>query len=70
MDQLFPVAFTALADVWPMAIETEIGAALCAIGAGRILIFLTRTLTFRYIRKQFQNMGLNRPKSKEIARKS
>ena len=27
------VAFTAFADAWPRAIETEIGAALCAIGA-------------------------------------
>ena len=26
------VAFTAFADTWPRAIETEIGTALCAIG--------------------------------------
>ena len=39
MDQLPTVAFTAFADVWPRAIETEIGteigAALCAIGRGK-----------------------------------
>ena len=29
------VAFTSFADVWPRATETEIGAALCAIGAGK-----------------------------------
>ena len=33
------VAFTAFADVWPRATETEIGAALCAIIAGRTLTF-------------------------------
>ena len=37
MDQPPAVAFTAFADAWPRAIETEIGAALCAIGAGRTL---------------------------------
>ena len=40
MDQPPAVAFTAFADVWPRATETEIGAALCAIGAGRALTFL------------------------------
>ena len=35
MDQPPTVALTALADMWPRAIETEIGAALCAIGAGK-----------------------------------
>ena len=40
MDQPPVVAFTAFADVWPRATETEIGAALCAIGAGRTLTFL------------------------------
>ena len=40
MDQPLAVAFTAFADVWPRATETEIGAALCAIGAGRSLTFL------------------------------
>ena len=35
MDQPHAVAFTAFADAWPSAIETEIGAALCAIGAGK-----------------------------------
>ena len=38
MDQLPAVALTAFADTWPRAIETEIGTALCAIGAGRTLI--------------------------------
>ena len=35
MDQPPAVAFTAIANAWPRAIETEIGAALCAIGAGK-----------------------------------
>ena len=34
VDQPPAVAFTAFADVWSRATETEIGAALCAIGAG------------------------------------
>ena len=29
------VAFTAFADAWPKAIETEIGTTLCAIGRGK-----------------------------------
>ena len=32
MDQPPAVAFTAFADTWPRAIETETVAALCAIG--------------------------------------
>ena len=35
MDQPPAVALTAFADAWPRAIETEIGAALCAIGHGK-----------------------------------
>ena len=35
MDQPPAVALTAFADAWPRAIETEIGAALCAIGRGK-----------------------------------
>ena len=35
MDQPPAVAFTAFADAWPRAIETEIGGALCAIGRGK-----------------------------------
>ena len=35
MDQPLAVAFTAFADAWPRAIETEIGAALCVIGRGK-----------------------------------
>ena len=35
MDQPPAVAFTAFAVAWPRAIKTEIGAALCAIGAGK-----------------------------------
>ena len=31
------VAFTAFADVWPRATETEIGHALCNIVAGKTL---------------------------------
>ena len=41
MDQPPPaVVVTAFADVWPGATETEIGAALCASGAGGTLTFL------------------------------
>ena len=39
MDQPPAVAFTSFADAWPMAIETEIGATLCAIGCGKDLIY-------------------------------
>ena len=39
MDQPPAVAFTAFADVWPRVTEKEIGAALCAVGAGRALTF-------------------------------
>ena len=35
MDQPSAVAFIAFADAWPRAIETEIGAALCATGRGK-----------------------------------
>ena len=35
MDQPPAVALIAFADAWPRAIETEIGAALCAIGRGK-----------------------------------
>ena len=35
MDQPPAVVLTAPADAWPRAIETEIGAALCAIGRGK-----------------------------------
>ena len=41
MVQPLAVAFTAFADVWPRDTETEIGAALCVIGAGRILTLTT-----------------------------
>ena len=46
MGQPPAVALTAFADAWPRAIETEIGAALCAIGAGRTLTFLSFVITF------------------------
>ena len=39
MDQPPAVAFTVFADAWPMTRETEIGATLCAIGAGSTLTF-------------------------------
>ena len=39
MEQSPTVAFSAFADAWPRAPETEIGAALCVIGAGRTLTF-------------------------------
>jgi len=45
VDQPPAVALTAFADAWPRAVETEIGAALCAIGAGRTLT-LTLTIGF------------------------
>ena len=35
MDQPSAVAFTTFAEARPRAIETEIGAALCAIGRGK-----------------------------------
>ena len=35
MDQPPAVAFTAFADTWLRARETEIGAALCTIGRGK-----------------------------------
>ena len=41
--QLPAVAFTAFAFVWPRATETEVGAALCAIGAGRTFTFFDLT---------------------------
>ena len=44
MDQPPTVSFTAFADMWPRAIETEIGAALCAFGAGGTLPFLVAFL--------------------------
>ena len=37
MDWPPSAAFTAFADAWPRATETEIGAALCATGVGRTL---------------------------------
>ena len=39
VDQPPAVAFTACADVWPRATETEIGTAVCAIGAGKDFYF-------------------------------
>ena len=33
------VAFTAFADVWPRATQTETGAVLCAMGVGRTSTF-------------------------------
>ena len=40
VDQPPAVAFTAFEDVWRRATETEKGAVLCDIGAGRTLTFL------------------------------
>ena len=39
VDQPPAVAFIAFTDVWPRATAMEIGAVLCAIGAGRALTF-------------------------------
>ena len=50
MDKPPSVAFTA--DVLPRATETEIGAVLCAIGAGR-------TLTFDFGLSSFQRCTWN-----------
>ena len=44
VDQPPAVALTAFADAWPWAIETEVGAALCAIGHGKDFVFLTDSL--------------------------
>ena len=44
MDQPPSVAFTAFADAWPRAIETEIGAALFAIGRRKDFDFLNGKL--------------------------
>ena len=41
MDQPPAVAFIAFTDVWPRATETEVGAILCAIGAGKALFRLS-----------------------------
>ena len=49
MDQNLAVAFTAFADLWPVAMETEIGAALCAIGTRRTFT-LTLTLFSQFNR--------------------
>ena len=54
MDQPSTVAFTAFADVWPRARETEIGAALCAIGAGR-----TFTIFDLYVSVYFLHYSLS-----------
>ena len=53
MDQPPAVALTAFADAWPRARETEIGAALCAIGAGRTLTltFLTPCSCFLFLQE-------------------
>ena len=39
MDQPTVVAFIAFTDTWPKTMETEIGAAQCATGAGRSFNF-------------------------------
>ena len=39
MGQTPAVVFTTFAGVWRRATETEIGAALCAVGSGRVLTF-------------------------------
>ena len=44
MDQPPSLALTAFADAWPRAIEMEIVAALCAIGAGRTLTLTIKCL--------------------------
>ena len=55
VDQLPGVAFNAFADAWPRTTEMEIGAALCAIGAGRtlnltfLMLYPTYTVTMALI---------------------
>ena len=44
VDQPPTIAFTGFENVWPRAIETEIGPALCPIGPGRTLTFFSTTL--------------------------
>ena len=58
MDQPPTVAFTAFADVWPRATETEIGAALCAFGVGRTLTLTSDNTAFRFtFALSIQNMN-------------
>ena len=52
MDQPPAVAFTAFAGAWPRAIETEIGAALCATGAGKDFDVHNHTLKYNGIFKR------------------
>ena len=44
MDQPPAAAFTAFADMWPRATETDIGATLCAIAAGRTSTFFDTSI--------------------------
>ena len=46
MGQTPAVVFTTFAGVWRRATETEIGAALCAVGAGRVLTFFMFVLCY------------------------
>ena len=46
MGQPTAVAFTASTDAWPRAKETEIGAALCAIGRGKGLYFESKIVSY------------------------
>ena len=50
MDQPPAVAFTAFADVWPRAIETEIGTALCTIGRGKDFDFFSLFDQIRFLK--------------------
>ena len=61
VDQPPAVAFTAFADVWPRATETEIGAALCAIGAGRTFTFdcLYKLKTMYYEKAEFLTLSFD-----------
>ena len=52
MDQTPAVAPTAFADAWPRAIETEIGAALCTIGAGKDFDFFESFREMKMLKSQ------------------
>ena len=58
MDQHPAVAFTVFAEVWPRTTETEIGAALCAIGAGRTLTFFDRLRAYATSKHQSVNLSI------------
>ena len=53
VDQPPTVAFTAFADAWPRAIETEIGAVLCTFGRGKGFNIQQRIYRYSFKRDTF-----------------